>query len=435
MSATEQSVSGEAAREYLVGLTLHGIKLGFGNILHLLEAAGDPHRAFPSIHVAGTNGKGSVVAICGTALRQAGYNVCRFTSPHLIDVRERFLRNGLPIPEDALRENIAFFRAVAETMDPSPTFFELCTAIAFRWFSQCGTDAALAEVGMGGRLDSTNVLTPLATAVTNIDLEHTAYLGDTLEEIAYEKAGIFKPGVPAVVGERRAAPQQVILGRAQELGCPVSVLGKDFDFSIAGPVWEQRLTYQGTRFSFEDTPLALAGRYQGENAALAIALLEALVPAYPKLDEAAVRAGLAEVRWPCRLERIPCGDGVPPVIIDVAHNVAGARRLAEAAPGCVTVLSTASDKDVPGMLGALAPNAKHLILTEFQGKRALPLEALSRAAGEAPHECVPHLRDAIARGLELATPDAPLLITGSIYTAGEARNLLIQEHGAPPLAF
>jgi dihydrofolate synthase/folylpolyglutamate synthase len=428
--------SSREARDYLVGLTLHGIKLGFDNINFLLAAAGDPHRTFRSVHVAGTNGKGSVVAMTDAILRAAGYSVCRFTSPHLLDLRERFLLNAEPIPEAALVENIAFFRAAAAAMDPPPTFFELCTAVAFRWFAACQPDVAVVEVGMGGRLDSTNVLSPLATAVTNIDLEHTAYLGDTLEKIAWEKAGIIKPGIPVAVGERRVGPRDVILARAAALDAPAALLGRDFTCTLAGPAWAQRLSYHGPRFSFDDAPLGLAGSYQGENAALALALAESLADTFPRVTSASAQAGIAAARWPCRLEKVIAGDDASPtVIIDVAHNVAGAKKLAEAIEGCVTILSTASDKDAAGMIDILAPKAKTLVLTEFDGKRALPLADLARAAGTHPHECVPGLREAIRRGLALASPTHPLLITGSIYTAGEARQILIEEHGAPNLTF
>ncbi len=419
-------------REYLLGLTLHGIKLGLQNIRFLMEQAGNPQAAYPTAHVAGTNGKGSVVAMLQAMLRASGCRVGRFTSPHIIDLPERFQIDGVCIAEDALSENTAFFRRCAAGMEPPPTFFELNSAIAFRWFAQERVDAAVIEVGMGGRLDSTNIITPLACAITNIDLEHTQYLGGTLEEIAFEKAGTLKPGVPAATGERREGPLNIIRARARELAAPLRVLGEDFSYMLSGPVWRQSFSYRSESLALKEVPLGLAGRYQGENAAIAVAVAEQLRPHFPGLTDAAIARGLSEARWPCRLERIL---ETPPVIIDVAHNVAGARRLAENIGRCVVVLAVASDKDAAGMIEALAPLSGSLILTEFNGKRALPLETLCSAAQGRPHAALPDLPAAIARGIELASQEMPLLITGSIYTAGEARQILTDRYGALPLAF
>lgn len=432
MTASSGASDSMDLREYLLGLSLHGIKLGLHNIRLLLEEAGNPETAYPTVHVAGTNGKGSVSAMFHAMLRAAGLRVGRFTSPHIIDLPERFQVNGACISEEALTENTAFFRDAAQSMDPPPTFFELNTAIAFRYFAQEKVDAAVIEVGMGGRLDSTNVITPRGCVITNIDLEHTQYLGTTLEAIAYEKAGILKPGVPAVTCETREAPLDVLRARAREVGAPMRVLNEDFSYTLSGPVWEQRFSYQSAAHSFRETPLGLPGRYQGENAAAAVALAELVQPCFPALTDDAILRGLSEARWPCRLERVLES---PPVIIDVAHNVAGARRLSENIARCVTVLAVASDKDAAGMAELLAPISSTLILSCFDGKRALPLDALRAAAMGHPHEAIPTLSSAIERGMALASQDTPLLITGSIYTAGEARQLLTRQYGAPPLVF
>lgn len=419
-------------REYLFSLTLHGMKLGLKNIRILLEAAGNPQDPYPTVHVGGTNGKGSVTSMVQAILRAAGLRAGRFTSPHIIDLRERFQVDAVPISDADLNEHISYFRAVAEQMSPPPTFFEMNTAIAFRCFESARVDVAVIEVGMGGRLDATNIITPAAAAITNIDLEHTQYLGDTLELIAAEKAGIIKPGVPLVVGERRPGPLAVILNKADECAAPVSVLDRDFKYRLHGDPWRQRFDYQGPRLRLRDAPLGLAGRYQGENAAVAVALAEALQARFPMLDEYAVREGLAAARWPCRMERVLEN---PPVIIDAAHNVAGARKLAESIGRCVIILAVASDKDARGMLAQLAPHTAGLILSAFSDKRALPLDALREIAGDYPHECAPDLKTAIARGMAMASAASPLLITGSIYTAGEARQILMETCGAPPLQF
>lgn len=419
-------------RRYLFDLTLHGIKLGLDNIEALVRAAGDPHRAVPTIHVGGTNGKGSVCAMVSAILQAAGYRVGRFTSPHLIDVSERFLINSEPIPEAALEAHIEFFRRVCASIEGTPTFFEMTTAIAFRHFAMERVDAAIIEVGMGGRFDSTNVVAPVATAITNIDLDHTAYLGDTLAKIAFEKAGIIKPGVPCVTAERHADPFDVFTARAAEVGAPLLQLGRDFHREAHGTPWAQRIDFTQGDLALRDMPLALAGRYQCDNAAVAAALAVQLMPNFPRVTPAHIATGLATASWPCRVERVL---DAPPVFIDVAHNGAGARRLAELFDQCVLVFAASSDKDRDAMLDALRPRAKHIILTRFEGKRATPVEELAALLPEGSFETRQDLPAAIARGLELATADCPLLITGSIYAAGEARACLIKDHGASPLTF
>ena len=420
------------ARQYLFDLTLHGIKLGLDNIQALVHAAGDPHLAVPVIHVGGTNGKGSVCAMAAAMLQSAGYRVGRFTSPHLIDVSERFLINGEPIPEDALEENIEFFRRASASMEGVPTFFEMTTAIAFRYFAQDKVDVAIIEVGMGGRFDSTNVVAPVTTAITNIDLEHTAYLGDTLAKIAFEKAGIIKPGVSCVTAERRPEAFDVFTSRAAEESAPLLQLGRDFRAETTGSPWAQHLRFSSSTLRLEDVPLALPGRYQGENAAVAAALASQLMGAFPNLNAAHIAKGLATASWPCRLERVL---DTPPVYIDVAHNGAGARKLAELFDDCVVVFAASSDKDRDEMLAALQPIARHLILTEFEGKRSTPAGELAALLEAGTFEVHTPLATAITRGLEVARTNCPLLITGSIYAAGEAREYLIREHAAKPLRF
>ena len=249
-------------REYLFSLELHGIKLGLENITGLLNAADNPHERLATVHVAGTNGKGSVIAMLDAMARAAGYTVGRFTSPHLIDVTERFLIDGRPMPSEALDSQIAFFREIAEGMAAAPTFFEMNTAVAFRWFALRGVDLAIIEVGMGGRLDSTNVICPIAAAITNIDLDHTRYLGDTLAQIAFEKAGILKPATPAVISETKPGPLDVILARAGEVGSPTYLLGRDFHFETRGAFPETRFRYSSETLSLDFAPLGLAAPQQ-----------------------------------------------------------------------------------------------------------------------------------------------------------------------------
>ena len=429
----EVHADGRPWRDYLAGLILHGVKLGLQNVRLLLDAAGAPQNAAPCLHIAGTNGKGSTAAFLDAMLRAAGYRVGRFTSPHLMDITERFQINGEPVAEAELRENIEYFQAVAETMPQPPTFFELNAAVAFRWFAQRGVDAAIMETGMGGRYDATNVVdAPLACAITNIDYDHMQYLGDTLAKIAYEKAGILKPGVPCVVGETQEEPLRVIQDCATQIEAPLLVAGRDYRFSCDGTPWDQRMDFETRGMRLDAAQIGLAGRHQCANAAVATAMAAQMRPHFARLDENAILRGLRDTRWPCRLERV-LDD--PPVLIDVAHNPAGAATLAAVLSRAVVVFAVASDKDAGAMLDLLGPMAHPLILTAFTGGRSMAVAKLEDAAGGRPHETAPSLEEAIARGMALADANTPMLIAGSVYAAGEARRILMEHYGAPAPSF
>ncbi len=424
--------AGNPLRTYLFDLTMHGVKLGLENIRFLLDRAGNPEGAYPTVHVAGTNGKGSTLALLASILTAAGYRTGRFTSPHLIDVNERFLLGGQPVSDVALDAQIAFFRKIASDMDHSPTFFEMNTAIAFRLFAEAAVDLGLIEVGMGGRYDSTNVVTPEVTAITSIGLDHTEFLGDTLEAIAGEKAGIIKTETPVVLGDMPDGPRAVIEAEAARLGAPVLRIERDFRVACTGTRTAPRLHYTSSSLSLEDLVLPLAGRHQQSNAGTAIMLAEQLRARFPAITPETMRAGIEGAHWPCRMEKVL---NQPPVYIDVAHNAAGAQTIA-AAPGRWTVLlALSADKDAAGMLAALAPVAEHFILTAYSERRAMPVEGLAKLAAGLPHSVVPKLTDALDAGLGRATEDTPLLITGSIYTAGEARCVLMDRFALPPMQF
>jgi dihydrofolate synthase/folylpolyglutamate synthase len=224
----------------------------------------------------------------------------------------------------------------------------------------------------------------------------------------------------------------VILDRARELDSPVWLIGKDFEFAIEGPPFDQRFRYQSPALRLGPTPLALHGAYQGENAAVAVALADLLSARMTGIDAAVIERGLNTVRWPCRLDRV-LDD--PPVIVDATHNPAGAHRTAQAIPRCVTLLALSGDKDAANILHALAPITTLFVLSQFHGERAMPVEQLADAAQGITYRYVPNLTDAIALGMALASRDTPLLITGSIFAAGEARRLLTERYGAPPLRF
>ncbi|MBN2311935.1 MAG: bifunctional folylpolyglutamate synthase/dihydrofolate synthase [Candidatus Hydrogenedentes bacterium] len=421
-------------RDYLDGLHGRGIKFGLDNIRFLLDAAGQPHTRFPCVHVGGTNGKGSVVAMLHAMARAAGYRVARFTSPHLIRLNERIVVDDACIDDASLDGHLAAIRRDARAMDHAPTYFEAVTAAAFRQFADAHVDLALIEVGMGGRHDATNVILPEVAAITSIDFEHMQYLGDTLGQIASEKAGILKPDVPAVVADLCPEAREVVLARAAELDCPVAVAGRDFSYALTGGPFAREFAYESASCRLGPVRLGLNASFQGENAAIAVAVAERLSAAFPRIDAAAMESGLRTARWPCRLERVIES---PPVIVDVAHNPAGARKLAAELPECVVVLAVSADKAAAGIIDALRPIARRLILTQYAYDRRMPLDALCAAAqaSRAAYERAASLPDAIALGLESASDAVPLLITGSIFTAGEARTVLAERYGAPLPAF
>jgi dihydrofolate synthase/folylpolyglutamate synthase len=419
-------------REYLTHLELHGMKLGLDAIRFLLEAAGQPQMKYPTVHVAGTNGKGSVLAMLHAILRAAGYRIGRFTKPHLIDLNERFVVDEQLIDDAALDRHIESVQASARGMAHSPTYFEAVTAVAFRFFAEEKVDLALIEVGLGGRFDSTNVIVPRVCAITTIDLEHTKYLGNTLAEIAFEKAGILKPGIPVVTAETRPEPRDVILGRAAELGCSAFLLGRDFRYTIEGDPFAMTFSYESRSLRLEGVRLSLSGSYQGENAAVAAALAERLQGEFGRIGGDAIRTGLESARWPCRLEPVLEG---PLTILDATHTAAGARRICPELPKCVVVLALARDKAARDIVEALAPITGRLILTQFEGTRRLPVDDLCAAAGARSYERAERMEDAIALGMAYAADSPPLLITGGLFAAGEARRILMDRYGAPPLQF
>lgn len=419
-------------KDYLDSLILHGIKLGLHNIKELMTVVGNPQLSYPVVHVAGTNGKGSVLTFLNAMLRQAGYKTGRFTSPHLIEVNERFLINDVPISDEELFEHLDALRSAAKNASLTPTYFEMNTAIAFRSFAKNQVDIALVEVGMGGRFDATNIVEPDVCAITTIDYDHTQYLGETLEQIAFEKAGILKKDMPAVTGPIPESPMSIIEAQARRINTPVYHWGEEYQVSAGGDVLRPLITYHGQAYELEAVPLGVSGLHQVDNAGIAITLAGLLKENFTKLDQASIIKGLQLARWPGRFEQV-LDD--PPVIMDVAHNPAGCRTIADAMSDCVTIFSVSADKDVTQMLEILAPISNPLILTKYSGARALSIPQLTVLAKNYPHEILPTLEASIEQGLLLASMHRPLLITGSIYAVGEARRILTEKYKARPLVF
>jgi len=382
----------------------------------LLQALGDPHEQLRVIHVGGTNGKGSVCATLDTVLRAEGHRVARYTSPHLVRFAERIVIDGRPIPDQAVVDFLQRWMPSIEAV--GATFFEATTAMAFRLFADAAVDIAIVEVGLGGRLDATNVVDPLLAVVTTVDLDHTEYLGPTRSHIAAEKAGIFKPERPAIIGVRDPVIADELVAHARERGAaPIATA------SAWARVHDIAVSALGTAFRLDDLPFqtALLGAYQAENAALALQVLEAL-PAPFGVPRARAAASLGAVQLPGRLQR------VGRYLFDVAHNPAGARVLAEALavlelPRPVTaVVAVLSDKDWRGMLDALAPAVDRVVLTIAPTAPAERRWVLNEAIAHATSLGLD------ARG-ESAFPDAlriaeaaggTVLVTGSFHTVGDA---------------
>jgi dihydrofolate synthase/folylpolyglutamate synthase len=427
---------------YLFGLEQFGIKFGLDNISALVEGLGHPERAFHSVHIGGTNGKGSVTAMVDAALRAAGHRSARYTSPHLIDLTERFVVDGRPVDAGALSAAVADVRHVVDrlreggTLQGQPTFFEVTTAVAFELFRRAGVHIAVCEVGLGGRLDATNVLEPIATAITSIAVDHQQYLGHTLREIAVEKAGIIKPGVPVVVGELDPDARSAIEGVARVRGARLVDAAAGVTVELAGPAPSlskgPRIRLRTRARDYGELDLALAGRHQVQNAVVAVGLLETLEARGVRVQGAAIVEGLECVRWPGRLDlrRLPDGREA---VLDAAHNPAGAAALAaylvELSGGRPPLVFAAMrDKDVRGMLRALAPAVGALVLT----RASVPRSADPSVLAEYARLVAPDLRLAIEPSLPDALATAwrlspRIVVAGSLFLLGD----VMREVGGP----
>jgi dihydrofolate synthase/folylpolyglutamate synthase len=396
----------------------------------LLRAVGDPHRRVRVVHVAGSKGKGSTSAMLATVLRAAGYRVGLFTSPHLSAVEERIQVDGVPISRD---EIAVLLTEIRDRIDVTlaPTFFEVGTAVGWLHFVRRRVDVAILEVGLGGRFDSTNVCSPLLSVITSISYDHTKFLGDTLAEIAFEKAGIIKPGRPVVSAVAGPEARPVVERVAAERVAPLAELDRDFSFACRpGRVDRVAPTVTictGSR-TWPEMQLGLLGKHQAANAALVVAGVERLRDEGLAIPDAAVARGLADVVWPARMEVLGRS---PWVVLDCAHNTASVRALvetlADSFPPCrrLLVFASSNDKDVPGMLRVLAPHFAHFYLTQFgNNPRAVPPAQLAAWLGEiadVPRDAVPSADAAWRMARAAAGPADMVVVTGSVFLAGELR--------------
>lgn len=414
---------GEAIQA-LFARTTNNTKLGLERTQALLTLLGSPHLNLSAVHVAGTNGKGSVVATADALLRARGRRVGRYTSPHLVDFRERITVNGAQISEEKVLEFLERWMPAAEEL--GATFFELTTALAFSWFAEQSVDIAVIETGLGGRLDSTNVLVPKVAAVTSIGLDHTDLLGSTLPEIAREKAGIFKPNAAAVIGEQTPDIVQVLAESARATGAnPIVVLDEWYEIGAAA------LTTKGTTFRIRsggeeaEVTTPLVGRHQARNTTIAIAAVHALGGQYD-MDLAEMSSALERVSLPGRFQRRG------KFVLDVAHNPASARTVADTLlaidpPGPRTaVVAVLADKDWRGIVQALAPAVDRFIFTTAPS--ASPDRAWDPAGAHAFARAL-GLMSELEPDLDAALSQADkhsetVLVTGSFHTVGDAMSRL-----------
>jgi dihydrofolate synthase/folylpolyglutamate synthase len=418
--------------------------LGLDRVEHALAALGSPHLGLRAVHIAGSNGKGSTSAMIEAIARAAGLRTGLYTSPHLCRFAERIRISGEPI------DDVGFERSLAAVLDhcrPDLTFFESLTVAAFHAFREARVQLAVLEVGLGGRLDATNVIpAPLATAVTSISLEHTAILGETIDLIAREKAGIFKPGAPVVLGPLGAEADRAITEVAERVGAgAIYRVQRDgaWEPGVIRARWDGGVTDlhgpdEDDRFHGKT---ALSGRHQADNAGVAMGIARCLAQQHLLIEPIATTfTGLTTARWPGRYERIQIDAAQVTVILDGAHNPEGARSLAELFvaenPGeepsrRALVFGALADKRWPDMLGALAPLCGRRYYTEPKGRAPAALAEISAAA---PGAMVAEPNDAIARAIAESRPGDTILVTGSIYLVGEIRAYLLGIEADPMIA-
>lgn len=420
----------------LFALETFGIKLGLDNISLLCEELGHPERTFQSLHVAGTNGKGSVTAMTHAALRAAGIRAGRYTSPHLRDLAERFVIDDRPVDAALLESTVADVLSCADRLRASgaltvhPTFFEATTAAAFELFRRSEVEVGVIEVGLGGRFDATNVIRPVAGAITTIDFDHQQHLGDTLAAIAFEKAGIVKPGMTLVMGDLRPEAASVIQRCAAERGAALVEAAQDTRVESEMIAGRARLTLRTPSSSYGPVTLGLRGQHQIGNAIVAVRLLEEAAASGIAVSSAAIEQGLAHAEWPARLELLTVERGRR-VLLDAAHNPEGARALAtyltqwhpERPP---LVIGVMRDKNVADIAHTLLPVVSTVIATAAPTPRAIPAGDLARhlrAAGAEDVRVEPDPMRAIDAAFEVADT---ICVAGSIFLAGAVRDELRQ---------
>lgn len=422
-------------------------------IERLLKRIGSPQERIPCVHIAGTKGKGSTAAMIDSILQAAGIRTGLFTSPHIEQFEERMRVCGhMPKPEQLTRLVAQLSRmletADAEAGDREPTFFEMTTLLGWMLFEEERVQLAVLETGLGGRLDCTNVCDPLVTVITSIGLDHTHILGNTLQKIAFEKAGILKPGIPVIQGQLPGEADAVVEERARKLGCPRLVCGRDFAWhqSASSTSGRARQRHQNLMIltpgrSYDRLSIPLLGVHQAHNASLAVMACEILRDGnWPQIDDSAIAHGLQQTHWPLRFEIF---DGEPTIVLDAAHNPDSMRAVCQVLEGSewknrkrVLIFAASADKDVRSMMSIIVPHFDEVVLTRFLGNpRSVPVAQLQEMAADIlkDSESAPVIygeespKEALSQARRLAGAKDLICITGSIFLAAEVRGLLKEQ--------
>ncbi len=437
----------QQAWDYLDSLQFHKIKLGLEAMRSFMARVGNPEQKIKIVHIAGTNGKGSVSVTLLTLLSRAGYRVGLYTSPHLSSVRERFRINDSFISEEKFAELAT--RIHKRLRQDKITYFEFTTALAFLWFAEENLDLVVLETGLGGRLDATNIVNPLVSVITNVSMDHEAYLGNTIEEVGYEKAGIIKPGVPVVSAVKTGEGLVEVKGKCEEVGARLLIYCDSFYSETTAPgTWKWQGKGDLAGISHEKLHCSMKGDYQVENASLALAVIELLKKEGFSISQRIIQEGLAAVHWPGRLEYfcldrdtrkpVTCSDTVESVsyLLDGAHNPAGVESLVHTLKTeCVyqrliVIWGAMADKDLQKTLSLVAELADTIILARPEGERSADPELLLQ---NVPDQCqkkcrlIPAVEDGIAEAESFADQDDLILIAGSLYLVGASRKILLGE--------
>jgi dihydrofolate synthase/folylpolyglutamate synthase len=422
---------------YLYGLQKHGIKLGLTNINELMNMLGSPHESFHSVHIAGTNGKGSTATAISSILGKSGFKVGLFTSPHLVSFTERIRINDRRISESDVIEIAHMIRKEVSGTDLNPTFFEIVTALAFYYFSSNNVDWAVVETGMGGRLDATNVIHPEVTVITNIGIDHCEFLGNNISDITFEKAGIIKSGVPLVTASRNEDVIKQLSGIACERNSEIHIFGKDFSGSITD-IDDRHISidYNGYR-NYGNLTVPLSGEYQLYNICTAVRVCEILREKGLHISDTSMKSGLQDLNIEGRLEWV---SQTPPILIDCAHNPDAAKSLAASVKRLfkdkkiVLIAGIMADKDIRGILHELAPLATAVILTKAKCERAALPEKLKEIVSDINESGADRqpvsitgsgtVSEALDLAKSLCGEEHIILVTGSFYTTGEVKEIL-----------
>jgi len=406
----------------LYGLQKFGIKLGLSKTCSLLKDLGNPHTDQKYIHIGGSNGKGSVAALIASILKQAGLKVGLYSSPHLVRFSERFKIND---EEISTEDVISLIEEIFDVISPDepPTFFEVTTAMALTYFQRQKTDISVIEVGMGGRLDATNIINPLVSIITNISLEHQAFLGPRLLDIAGEKAGIIKPRIDVVSGATQTGVNRLFESICNKKGSPFWRLGKQIRYRTVANGFD----YSGLVNHLKGLKISLNGKFQARNCSLAIAATELLEAKGFRISREDILNGVSNTVWPGRMQVAARN---PMIIIDGAHNPAGIRAMADSVRAgydykhLILVMGIMEDKAIGQILRGIVPYANHVIFTRPDYSRAARPEDLMEQASvyHKPTETSPALPHALKRAIEIANPEDLIIVCGSLFTAGEALN-------------